>query len=151
VFSSGLRYGQGTDPVSISLVRAADTATLPVVDTRKTTTEHNESSTARHRAGASDQTARPDRTDGNQMPDLGQSNEIEDVTNRVSDRVDDSIPRDAVRTRVRQQFSAMQNAVITQFVPVFVERRVRAELVRLSVGINKLSSRVPADVRSGVQ
>ena len=62
------------------------------------------------------------------MPDRGQSNEIEDVTNRVSDRVDDSIPRDAVRTRVREQFSAMEKAVITQFVPVFVERRVRAEL-----------------------
>ena len=64
------------------------------------------------------------------VPELDQSNEVEDVTNRVSDRLDDSIPRETVRTRVREQFAAMQNAAIRQFVPVFVERRVRRALRR---------------------
>jgi hypothetical protein len=59
---------------------------------------------------------------------LDETNDVEDVTDRVSNRVGGAIPLDAVRARVRRNFSAFRDATVRQFVPVFVERRVRAEL-----------------------
>jgi hypothetical protein len=59
---------------------------------------------------------------------LNQSSDVEHVTDRVSNRLGGAIPLDAVRARVRRHFSAFRDATVRQFVPVFVERRVRAEL-----------------------
>jgi hypothetical protein len=59
---------------------------------------------------------------------LDQTNDVDDVTDRVSNRLGGAIPLDAVRARVRRNFSAFQDVAVRQFVSVFVERRVRAEL-----------------------
>ena len=59
---------------------------------------------------------------------LDETVDVEDVTDRVSNRVGGAIPLDAVRALVRRHFSAFRDATVRQFVPVFVERRVRAEL-----------------------
>ena len=61
---------------------------------------------------------------------VDQTNDVEDVTDRVSNRLGGAIPHDAVRARVRRNFSAFRDATVRQFVPVFVERRVRGELRR---------------------
>jgi hypothetical protein len=53
---------------------------------------------------------------------------IEEITDRLVGRVDGRLPREALRTRVRRQFAALQEAPIRDFVPLFVERRVRTEL-----------------------
>ena len=62
------------------------------------------------------------------MIESDQGRDIEDLTDRLSDRFDDAIPRETISTRVRRQFAVFQHVAIRQFVPVFVERRVRAEL-----------------------
>lgn len=62
------------------------------------------------------------------MPEPTPRDDVEDVTQRLSDRFNDAAPRDAVRTRVRRNFLAFQSAPVRDFVPLFVERRVRAEL-----------------------
>jgi hypothetical protein len=62
------------------------------------------------------------------MTELDQTDDVDDVTDRVSHRVGDAIALDAVRARVRRHFSAFREATVRQFVPVFVERRVRREL-----------------------
>ena len=61
-------------------------------------------------------------------PEVAESHDVEDMTDRLADRLGDTNPRDALRTRVRRNFIAFHDATVRQFVPVFVERRVRAEL-----------------------
>ena len=53
--------------------------------------------------------------------------EIDEVTDRVLRRVHRGT-RAGVQARVRRQFDILDDASVRQFVPVFVERRVRAEL-----------------------
>jgi len=53
--------------------------------------------------------------------------EIDEVTDRVLRRHHTGT-RAGVRARVRRQFDTLDDAPVRQFVPVFVERRVRAEL-----------------------
>jgi len=53
---------------------------------------------------------------------------IEEITDHVAGRVDANLSREALRSRVRRHFAAMKEAPIRDFVPLFVERRVRAEL-----------------------
>jgi hypothetical protein len=62
------------------------------------------------------------------MSELKRTDDVEDVTARLSDRFGDSALRAAVRARVLRNFSVFQNAAVRDFVPLFVERRVRAEL-----------------------
>jgi hypothetical protein len=62
------------------------------------------------------------------MPELEQPDEVEDVTDRLSDLLDDANPREAVRARVRRHFAGFQHAAVRDYVPLFVERGVRAEL-----------------------
>jgi hypothetical protein len=59
---------------------------------------------------------------------LDEANDAEDVTARVSNRLGGAIPLDAVRARVRRNYSSFRDATVRQFVPVFVERPVRAEI-----------------------
>jgi hypothetical protein len=59
---------------------------------------------------------------------LDQTSAVEHVTDRVSDRLGGAIALDAVRAHVRRQFAAFHDVAVRQFVPIFVERRVRAEL-----------------------
>jgi hypothetical protein len=40
------------------------------------------------------------------------------------------VPREALLTRVRRQFAALQEAPIREVVPLLVERQVRAEINR---------------------
>jgi len=54
--------------------------------------------------------------------------DVDDVTERLASRLDDSTPRAQLRAQVTQGFAAFQDAVVRDFVPVFVERRVRAAL-----------------------
>ena len=53
---------------------------------------------------------------------------VDEITDHLVVRLDHRVPRDSLLTRVRQQFAAMQEAPIREFVPLFVERRVRAEM-----------------------
>ena len=55
---------------------------------------------------------------------------VDEITDHLVGRVGNRVTRDALRIRVRRQFAAMQDAPIREFVPLFVERRVRAELSR---------------------
>jgi hypothetical protein len=57
-----------------------------------------------------------------------QTSDVEHVTDRVSNRLGGATALDAVRARVRRQFAAFHDVAVHQFVPIFVERRVRAEL-----------------------
>jgi len=50
---------------------------------------------------------------------------VDELTDHLVGRVDSSIPRQTVRARVRREFDAFADARVRQFVPVFVERRVR--------------------------
>ena len=52
----------------------------------------------------------------------------DEITDHLMSRLDHRVPRDALLTRVRSQFLAMQEIPIREFVPLFVERRVRAEM-----------------------
>jgi hypothetical protein len=61
------------------------------------------------------------------MRESDQRDDVEELTDRLSDRLDAS-PREAISARVRRQFDVFEDAAVRQFVPVFVERRVRAEL-----------------------
>ena len=51
---------------------------------------------------------------------------VDELTDHLVGRVDAAIPRQTVRARVRREFDAFADARVRQFVPVFVERRVRA-------------------------
>ncbi len=62
------------------------------------------------------------------MPIIDETDDVEDVVERLERRLGDANPRDALRSRVRRNFGAFHDTAIRQFVPVFVERRVRAEL-----------------------
>ena len=53
---------------------------------------------------------------------------IDEITDHLAGRLTGNLPREALRTRVRRQFVALQEAPIREFVPLFVERRVQAEL-----------------------
>jgi len=64
------------------------------------------------------------------MHTLSKPDGIEEVTDRLAGRLRGNFPRAALLTRVRRQFAALQEAPIRDFVPLFVERRVRAELGR---------------------
>ena len=55
---------------------------------------------------------------------------IDEIADHLVGRFDHRVPRDALLTRVRRQFAALQEAPIREFVPLFVERRVRAEMNR---------------------
>jgi hypothetical protein len=59
---------------------------------------------------------------------LDQKIDVEHISDRVSHRLGGAIPLDAVRALVRRHFAAFQDVTVRQFVPVFVERRVRAAL-----------------------
>ena len=59
---------------------------------------------------------------------LDQTIDVEHISDRVSRRLGGAIPLDAVRAQVRRHFAAFQGVTVRQFVPVFVERRVRAAL-----------------------
>ena len=58
---------------------------------------------------------------------------VDEITDHLVSRLDNRIPRDALLSRVRRQFVAMQEVPIRDFVPLFVERRVRAELRQATV------------------
>jgi len=53
---------------------------------------------------------------------------VDEITDHLVGRLDHRVPRAALLTRVRRQFVAMQEVPIREFVPLFVERRVRAEM-----------------------
>ena len=53
---------------------------------------------------------------------------VDELTDHLVGRVDAAIPRETVQARVRREFDAFADARVRQFVPVFVERRVRAGL-----------------------
>jgi hypothetical protein len=61
---------------------------------------------------------------------LSKPDGVEEITDHLVGRFDHRVAREALRTRVRRHFAAMQEAPIRDFVPLFVERRVRAELRR---------------------
>ena len=50
---------------------------------------------------------------------------VDELTDHLVGRVDSTIPRQTVRACVRREFDAFADARVRQFVPVFVERRVR--------------------------
>lgn len=54
--------------------------------------------------------------------------EVDKLTDKLVARVDTAISRQAVRARVCREFNALGHSRIRQFVPVFVQRRVRAGL-----------------------
>ena len=64
------------------------------------------------------------------MHTLRKPDGVDEITDHLADRLDHRIPRDALLTRVRRQFAALQEVPIREFVPLFVERRVRTELRR---------------------
>jgi len=53
---------------------------------------------------------------------------VEELTDHLVGRIDAAIPRQTIRARVCREFEAFGSARVRQFVPVFVERRVRAGL-----------------------
>jgi len=53
---------------------------------------------------------------------------VDELTDRLVDRADAAASRQTVRARVCREFEAFGSARVRQFVPVFVERRVRAGL-----------------------
>jgi len=53
---------------------------------------------------------------------------IDELTDHLVALVESEVPRQTVRARVRREFAAFDRARVRQFVPVFVERRVRAAL-----------------------
>ena len=60
--------------------------------------------------------------------DRAEQGGVDELTDHLVGRVDAAIPRQTVRARVRREFDAFADARVRQFVPVFVERRVRAGL-----------------------
>jgi hypothetical protein len=62
------------------------------------------------------------------MHTLSKPDGIEEITDHLAGLVDATLPREALRSRVRRHFAAMKEVPIREFVPLFVERRVRAEL-----------------------
>lgn len=66
------------------------------------------------------------------MHTLSKPDGVEEITDHLVDRLDNRVARETLRTRVRRQFAALQEAPIRDFVPLFVERRVRAELSRVT-------------------
>ena len=62
------------------------------------------------------------------MSEAEQRRDVDDVAERISRRLGKSIPHATITDLVRQQFGSFEQVAVRQFVPVFVERRVRAEL-----------------------
>jgi hypothetical protein len=60
--------------------------------------------------------------------DTAEQGGVDELTDHLIGRVDARIPRHTVRARVRREFESFAGARVRQFVPVFVERRVRAGL-----------------------
>jgi hypothetical protein len=57
-----------------------------------------------------------------------QGDGVDELTDHLVGRVDAAIPRQTIRARVCREFETFGSVRVRQFVPVFVERRVRAGL-----------------------
>jgi hypothetical protein len=62
------------------------------------------------------------------MRDVDQDHELDLIVDRLEQQFQDSIPEPELRGVARSQFAAFDRAPIREFVPVFVERRLRADL-----------------------
>jgi hypothetical protein len=73
--------------------------------------------------------ASPDQSDATQRTRIPERVAgVDELTDHLVGRVDAAIPRQTVRARVCREFEAFDRVRVRQFVPVFVERRVRAGL-----------------------
>jgi len=61
-------------------------------------------------------------------PVSGVEDQVGKVAERLVQEYADSVPAPVVRDLVTQEFSALRQARVTQFVPVLVDRSVRARL-----------------------
>lgn len=61
-------------------------------------------------------------------PTLSLADQVDKVAQRLSDEFSGSVPDPEVRRLVIEIYGEMSSARVTQFVPVLVDRRVRARL-----------------------
>jgi len=74
--------------------------------------------------------ASPDQSHEGTRPSIADEvDDVDDLTDHLIGRVDASVSRTTIRARVCREFEAFDDARLREYVPVFVERRVRAALV----------------------
>lgn len=62
------------------------------------------------------------------VPTLSLTEQVDKVAQRLADEFSGSVPVPVVRSLVTEAYGEMSSARVTQFVPVLVDRRVRARL-----------------------
>jgi hypothetical protein len=62
------------------------------------------------------------------VPTLSLAEQVDKVAQRLADEFSGSVPDPVVRDLVTEAYGEMSSARVTQFVPVLVDRRVRARL-----------------------
>jgi hypothetical protein len=62
------------------------------------------------------------------VPTLSLADQVDKVAQRLADEFSGSVPDPVVRNLVSEAYGEMSSARVTQFVPVLVDRSVRARL-----------------------
>jgi hypothetical protein len=62
------------------------------------------------------------------VPTLTLADQVDKVAQRLADEYSGTVPDPVVRSLVTEVYSEMSSAKVTQFVPVLVDRGVRARL-----------------------
>ena len=62
------------------------------------------------------------------VPTLSLAEQVDKVAERLADEYSGSVPDPVVRSLVTEVYGEMSSAKVTQFVPVLVDRGVRARL-----------------------
>jgi hypothetical protein len=62
------------------------------------------------------------------VPTLSLADQVDKVAQRLSDEFSGTVPDPVVRGLVREVYGEMSSARVTQFVPVLIDRSVRARL-----------------------
>jgi hypothetical protein len=62
------------------------------------------------------------------VPTLSLADQVDKVAQRLADEFSGSVPDPVVRNLVHEAYGEMASARVTQFVPVLVDRSVRARL-----------------------
>jgi hypothetical protein len=68
------------------------------------------------------------------VPTLSLANQVDKVAQRLAEEFSDTVPDPVVRGLVHEAYDEMSSARVTQFVPVLVDRTVRARLRSQSAG-----------------
>jgi hypothetical protein len=62
------------------------------------------------------------------VPTLSLADQVDKVEQRLADEFSGTVPDPVVRNLVREVYGEMSSARVTQFVPVLIDRSVRARL-----------------------